>query len=84
MNGPVRIAIDVMSVSGFDAAQAAAFGRAFERALAQLVERHGWPGAGPGGDLRDSLRVDGVSIRGGQPERAGEAVARAVYRRLDR
>ena len=84
MSVPVRITIDVVSVAGFDATQAAAFGRALEQSLTRLIETRGLPVTAAATADRASIQLEGQGIRADRPERACEAVARAVYRRLER
>lgn len=82
MTGPVTITIDVLAVSGLDRAQARAFGRALERALTALVGASGLPHAAASAGVRPSMALAGIAVRADQPEQAGEAVARAIYRGL--
>jgi hypothetical protein len=84
VTGPVRVTIDVVSVAGFDAAQAAAFGQALERSLARLIETRGLPVTAAASSPGVSISLGAAGIRPDQPERTGEAVAREVYRRLER
>ena len=80
VNGRVIITIDVLAVSGLDAAQAAAFGRAIERTLTELVASGG---LSPGdGQPRADLLLSGIAIQPNEPRQGGEAVARAIYRGL--
>ena len=80
VSGSITVTIDVLAVSGLNAVQAAAFGRAIERTLAELVAAGGLPVSGVA--ARADLSLGGIVIRAAEPRQGGEAVARAIYRGL--
>ena len=80
MTRPVTVTIDVLAVTGLDAAQARAFGDALERELTRLLARpqQEWT-------LRDGATpaaAGDIAIRADRPDRAAGLVARAIYRRV--
>lgn len=82
MNGPVIITIDVLAVSGLDAWQARVFGDALETELARLVAAGGVPARITASGGLSSMALGGITVGADRPDRAGSAVARAIYQGL--
>ena len=80
MTRPVTVTIDVLAVSGLDAAQARAFGAALERELTWLLARPQaeWPARD---DAAPAASGD-IAICADRPDRAAGLVARAIYQRV--
>jgi hypothetical protein len=81
---PVVITIDVLAVRGLNAAQARALGSALERELTRLVTAHGLADRAASAEPVPSVAIRGVDVRADLPDRAGGAVARAIYEGLAR
>jgi hypothetical protein len=78
----IAITIDVLAVSGVDAAQARVFGDSLQRALTELIRTQGLPAVSNAGTVRGSIAVQDVAIRAANPAQAADAAALAIYRGL--
>ena len=78
----IAITIDVLAVSGVDAAQARVFGDSLQRALTELIRAQGLPAVSNAGTVRGSIAVQNIGIRAGNPAPAADAAALAIYRGL--
>jgi hypothetical protein len=78
----IAVTIDVLAVSGVDAAQARVFGDSLKRALTELIRTQGLPPVGDAGVVRGSMAVHDIGVRETHPAKAADAVARAIYRGL--
>jgi len=78
----IAITIDVLAVSGLDAAQARVFGDSLERALTELIRTQGLPPVSAAGIVRGSIAVQDIGVRDGNPVQTADAAARAIYRGL--